>query len=250
MTPMPIRRRIAPLADGVLPVVSTVAMLCALACVFLWVPNERMQGPVQRIFYFHVNAAWEAFTGFGVAALASLLFLWRGRAEFDRLAHAAVEVGMLFCTMVLATGPIWARPIWGTWWTWDPRLTMTVILWTIYAVYLVLRAMAQDDPQVARYAAVLAIVGVLDVPLIMVSVRLWRGMHPSVISAPSGTGAGIQDSRMIVTLIVAFVAFLLLFLWLLWRRYEDLRLRDELHALEDELAAFDASAARAATSNR
>jgi heme exporter protein C len=234
MTPMPIRRRIAPLADGVLPVVSTVAMLCALACVFLWVPNERMQGPVQRIFYFHVNAAWEAFTGFGVAALASLLFLWRGRAEFDRLAHAAVEVGMLFCTMVLVSGPIWARPIWGTWWTWDPRLTMTVILWTIYAVYL----------------AVLAIVGVLDVPLIMVSVRLWRGMHPSVISAPSGTGAGIQDSRMIVTLIVAFVAFLLLFLWLLWRRYEDLRLRDELHALEDELAAFDASAARAAMSNR
>jgi heme exporter protein C len=143
---------------------------------------------------------------------------------------------MLFCTMVLVTGPIWARPIWGTWWTWDPRLTMTVILWTIYAVYLVLRTTGADDPQIARYAAVLAIVGVLDVPLIMVSVRLWRGMHPSVISAPAGTG-GIQDSRMIVTLLVAMAAFVLLFSWLLWRRYEDLRLQDELRDLDDEVAA-------------
>ena len=239
---MIIRRRLAPLADGVLPFAATTAMLGALGCIFLWVPNERMQGVVQRIFYFHVNCAWSAFAGFGVAAAASALFLWRGRPEFDRLAHAAVEVGMLFCTMVLVSGPIWARPIWGTWWTWDPRLTMTVILWTIYAVYLVLRTTGQEDPQIARYAAVLAIVGVLDVPLIMVSVRLWRGMHPSVISAPAGTG-GIQDGRMIATLLIAAVAFLLLFLWLLWRRYEDLRLHDELHALEDEVTTSDGLAA-------
>ncbi len=232
---MTIRNRIAPFADHVLPGLSTAAMLAALACVFLWVPNERMQGPVQRIFYFHVNSAWSAFMGFGCAAAASAMFLWRGRPEWDRLARAAVEVGMLFCTMVLVTGPIWARPIWGTWWTWDPRLTMTVILWTIYAVYLVLRTTGADDPQIARYAAVLAIVGVLDVPLIMVSVRLWRGMHPSVISAPAGTG-GIQDSRMIVTLVVAMIAFMLLFAWLLWRRCEELRLQDELRDLDDALA--------------
>jgi heme exporter protein C len=235
---MMIRRHLAPVADGVLPFAATVAMLAAIGCVFLWVPSERIQGAVQRIFYFHVNAAWAAFAGFGVAAVASAFFLWRGRPELDRLAQAAVEVGMLFCTMVLVTGPIWARPIWGTWWTWDPRLTMTLILWTIYAVYLVLRTTGQEDPQIARYAAVLAIVGVLDVPLIMVSVRLWRGMHPSVITAPAGTG-GIQDGRMIATLLVACVAFLLLFLWLLWRRCEDLRLHDELHALEDELATSD-----------
>jgi heme exporter protein C len=235
---MRVRSRVAPVADGVLPWLATVAMLAALACVFVYVPNERMQGAVQRIFYFHVNAAWSAFTGFAVAAAASGVFLWRSAAASDRLARAAVEVGMLFCTMVLVTGPIWARPIWGTWWTWDPRLTMTVILWTIYAVYLVLRTMGQDDPQIARYAAVLAVVGVLDVPLIMVSVRLWRGMHPSVISAPAGTG-GIQDARMIVSLVVTFVAFTLLFAWLLWRRYEGLRLQDELHAIEDDLAALE-----------
>ena len=111
---------------------------------------------MQRIFYFHVNSAWAAFLGFFVAAGASAMFLWRGHAEYDRLADAAVEVGMVFCTMVLVTGPIWARPIWGAWWTWDPRLTMTVILWTIYAVYLVLRSVGRDDPQIARYAAVLA----------------------------------------------------------------------------------------------
>lgn len=232
---MEIRTRLAPLADRVLPITATATMLAALACVFLYVPNERMQGPVQRIFYFHVNCAWSAFLGFFVAAGASALYLWRGRAEHDRLAHAAAEIGLLFCTMVLSTGPIWARPIWGTYWTWDPRLTMTVILWTIFAVYLVLRGMGRHDPEIRRYAAVLAVVGVLDIPLIMISVRLWRGMHPSVISAPRGQG-GLEDPRMIVALLVTLAAFVQLFLWLLWRRYESLRLADAVERLEARLA--------------
>jgi len=222
------------IADRVLPVVATIAMLAALWCVFMYVPNERMQGAVQRIFYFHVNAAWAAFLGFFVAAGASAMFLWRGHAEYDRLAVAAVEIGMMFCTMVLITGPIWARPIWGAWWTWDPRLTMTVILWTIYAVYLVLRSGVREDPQIARYAAVLAVIGVLDVPLIMISVRLWRGIHPSVISAPANKG-GLEDPRMVVALLVTLVAFALLFLWLFWLRYEGLRLRDALQRVEDRM---------------
>ena len=232
---MRIHARIGPVANLVLPVVATAAMLAALACVFLYAPNERMQGPVQRIFYFHVNSAWSAFLGFFVAAGASAVFLWRGRPEHDRLAQAAVEVGLLFCTMVLVTGPIWARPIWGTWWTWDPRLTMTVILWTIFAAYLVLRAIGRDDPQIARYAAVLAIVGVLDIPIIMISVRLWRGMHPSVISAREGQG-GLEDPRMVTALLATLAAFVLLFLWLLWSRYEGLRLRDELRRLDARVA--------------
>jgi heme exporter protein C len=116
---------------------------------------------------------------------------------------------------------------------------MTVILWTIFAVYLVLRAIGRDQPEIARYAAVLAVVGVLDIPLIMVSVRLWRGMHPSVISAPADKG-GLEDPRMVTTLLVTLAAFLLLFLWLLWTRYESLRLRDEIDALEDRLAEVDA----------
>src|SRR6266446_1746478 len=198
--------------DQILPAASLVSMVAALFMVFIYVPTDSYQGVVQRIFYFHVPAAFVTFTAIGVVALGSVMFLWRGSAGWDRLAHSAAEVGLIFCSIVLTTGPIWARPIWGTWWTWDARLTMTVILWTIYAVYLVLRAMGEDDPQIARYAAVLAIVGVLDVPLIMVSVRLWRGMHPSVISAPAGQG-GIQDARMIVALVVTLVAFTSLFLW-------------------------------------
>jgi heme exporter protein C len=231
---MSVHRRLAPFADRVLPLVATVAMLAALWCVFMYVPNERLQGVLQRIFYFHVGSAWAAFLGFIVAAGASALFLWRGHAQHDWLAVAAVEVGMMFCTMVLVTGPIWARPIWGTWWTWDPRLTMTVILWTIYAVYLVLRSGARDDPQIARYAAVLAIVGVLDIPLIRISVRLWRGMHPSVISAPADKG-GLEDPRMVVALLVTLGAFATLFAWLLWLRYEGLRLRDGLQRVEDRM---------------
>jgi len=231
---MSLRSRVAPFADRVLPPAATLAMLVALWCVFVYVPNEQTMGPVQRIFYFHVNCWWAAYLGFFVAAAASGAYLWRGRPEHDWLAQAGVEVGVLFCTMGLVTGPIWARPIWGTWWTWDPRLTMAVILWTIFSVYLVLRSAGREDPEITRYAAVLAVVGILDIPLIMISVRLWRGMHPSVISAPANKG-GLEDPRMVTALLVSLVAFALLFVWLLWLRYEGLRLRSEVQVLEDRL---------------
>jgi len=229
-----VHTRVAPFADRVLPSAATLAMLAALWCVFVYAPNEQTMGAIQRIFYFHVNCWWAAYLGFFVAAGASAAYLWRGRIQHDWLAQAGVEVGILFCTMGLVTGPIWARPIWGTWWTWDPRLTMAVILWTIFSVYLVLRSAGREDPEITRYAAVLAVVGILDIPIIMVSVRLWRGMHPSVISAPANQG-GLDDPRMIVALLVTLVAFALLFLWLLWLRYEGLRLRDQVQRLEDRV---------------
>jgi heme exporter protein C len=231
---MSVHRRIASVADGVLPALATVAMLAALWCVFVYAPNEQTMGAVQRIFYFHVNCWWAAYLGFFIAAGASAMYLWQGRAHHDWLAQAGVEVGVLFCTMGLVTGPIWARPIWGTWWTWDPRLTMAIILWTIFCVYLVLRSAGRDEPEITRYAAVLAIVGILDIPLIMISVRLWRGMHPSVISAPANKG-GLEDPRMVVALLVTLVAFALLFAWLLWLRYESLRLRAAMHGVEDRM---------------
>src|SRR5262249_3233844 len=120
----------------VLPAVTCVAMLAALYLVFMVVPTEQQMGIVQRIFYFHVSSAWMAFIGFFLVAGAGAAFLWNGSRAADRLAEAAAEVGVLFCSLVLVTGPIWARPIWGVWWTWDPRLTMTVILWAIYVSYL------------------------------------------------------------------------------------------------------------------
>ncbi len=220
-------------AGRILPWACGPAMVVALALIFLVVPTERDQGIVQRIFYFHVPSAWTAFIAFFTVCGGSVIFLWRGDPDFDRIARAAAEIGMIFCTLVLLTGPIWARPIWGTWWTWDPRLTMTVILWTIYASYLVLRSYGGSEDQVARYAAVLGIVGAIDIPLIVVSVRLWRGIHPAVMMSKNADG-GLKDPMMGVTLLVTAATFLLVFLWLTLVRLRALRVEDEIERLHRE----------------
>src|SRR5438552_10390226 len=173
-----------------LPPLTRLVMLAALAIVFLVVPTEADMGVVQRIFYFHVSSAWVAFLGFFLVAAASVVYLWNGSPAADRLAYAAAEVGVLFCTLVLVTGPIWARQFWGVWWNWDPRLTLTLVLWAIYASYLMLRGFGGGDAALGRYAAVLGIVGVLDLPLIVVSVRLLRVIHSAVITRTQG-GTGL-----------------------------------------------------------
>jgi heme exporter protein C len=208
-------------------------MVVALALVFLIVPTERDQGIIQRIFYIHVPSAWTAFIAFGVVCAASIGFLVTRNITWDRTARASAEVGMVFCSLVLMTGPIWARPIWGTWWTWDPRLTMTVILWKIYASYLVLRSLGGPDDQLARYAAVLGIVGAIDIPVIIVSVRMWRGVHPAVLMTREGT-SGLLDPMMKLTLFFSAFCFMLFFTWLVTIRVRALRCRDELEALHLE----------------
>ena len=221
-------KRFAPFADNVLPWLTLTTMIAALAMVFLYVPNERVQGLVQRIFYFHLPSAWNTFLGFFIVAGASASYLWQGSRFSDLLAQAAAEVGMVFCTIVLITGSIWARPIWGVWWTWDPRLTMVVVLWTIYAAYLLLRHLAGDTEQIARYAAVLGIVGVLDIPLLHIAVRLWRGIHPKVDK---------MAPEMMWTLLMCTVAFLCLFTWMLWLRLRNLSLREEITTLRRQAVA-------------
>jgi len=211
-------------------------MLAALYLIFMVVPTEQQMGIVQRIFYFHVSSAWMAFLGFFLVAGASAVYLRNGSRGADRLAEAAAEVGVLFCSLVLVTGPIWARPIWGVWWTWDPRLTMTVILWAIYASYLMLRAFGGEDDAVRRYAAVLGIVGVLDIPIIMVSVRLLRGMHPAVIARNEG-GSGLVDPWMRIALVVSAVALILVGSWLMQLRVRASRLAEEMAALRRETEA-------------
>ena len=136
---------------------------------------------MQRIFYFHVPCAWVAFAAFGIVAIAGVFYLWLKDQIWDDLGYAAAEIGMVFCTLVLITGSLWAKPIWGTWWTWDSRLTTTFILWLLYGGYLMLRAMADDTPEVARFGAVIGIVAALDVPVVVLSVRLWRTIHPAVL---------------------------------------------------------------------
>ncbi len=162
-----------------LGVVTLAAMVVAVYMALVGAPTEAEQGMVQRIFYFHVPCAMVTFASFGLVAIAGALYLWLGSQIWDDLGYAAVEVGMVFCTLVLITGSIWAKPIWGAWWTWDSRLTTTFILWLIYGGYLLLRAFGGDTPQVARFAAVVGIIGALDVPY-------YRGIGKALAHDPSG----------------------------------------------------------------
>jgi heme exporter protein C len=211
-------------------------MIVALYCIFLVAPTERDQGVVQRIFYFHVSSAWTAFIAFGTVAATSALYLWSGRQRWDQIARSAAEVGVLFCTFVLITGPIWAKPIWGTYWQWDPRLTQTLILWTIYVSYLMLRAFGGRDDLVRRWAAVLGIFGVIGIPIIIVSVRLLPGIHPAVLMTRQGN-TGLVDPRMRLALYVTAIAFLLVFTWLVHLRARLQRVADGLSTMRADLGA-------------
>ena len=222
--------------DTVLAAATFLTMAAAIYMVFVYVPSDRVQGIVQRIFYFHVPLAIMTFAAFSVVAVASIGFLWRGSRGWDRVAFAAAEIGMVFCTLVLTTGPIWAKPVWGTWWTWDARLTTTLILWLIYAAYLMTRNVSGSSEQGARYAAILGIVGACDIPIINRSVYWWRTIHPAVLITREG-GSGLSDVRMQATLGVSFLAFLLLFVWLLTVRTESARLRDAMEDLRRDLVA-------------
>lgn len=187
-----------------------IIMVVALWGVFVYVPTEKVQGIVQRIFYFHVSAAATMFVAFFVVFVASIVYLWKGTPWWDHLAGSAAELGVLFCTLVLITGPIWARPIWGAWWTWDPTLTLTLVLWLIYVAYLMLRTHTYDQRR-TRFAAIVGIIGFVDVPLIRWSVEKWRTLHPKPVVIQEGGSTGLPPS-MLLTFLVCLVAFLLLFL--------------------------------------
>lgn len=162
------------------------------------VPPDANQGEVQRIFYYHVSSAMVSFLFFFVSFVASIAYLAFRRTSpsralaADALALASAEVGVVFCTVVLITGPLWARPVWGIWWTWDARLTTTLVLWLIYVSYLLLRRFAAG-PQMQTLAAVLAIFGYLDVPIVYMSTRWWRTQHPAPVMG-GGQGSGLDPS--------------------------------------------------------
>ena len=209
--------------------VAVVAIAAALVRVIYFTPFEAVQGPAQKIFYLHLPAALDAFMAFGVVALSGIAYLWLGDLRLDRAAESSAEVGVVFTTVVLVTGPLWARPVWGTWWTWDARLTLTLFLWFIYVGYLVLRGAIDDRALRARYSAILGILGSLLIPFIHLSVYLFRTLHPRPIvikpSAPS------LPPEMLTTLAISFVAFTLFYLALVRQRY---RLATERDLLELE----------------
>ena len=200
----------------------------------MWVaPTERTMGDVQRIFYYHVPSAWTAFVLFFVNFVASVTYLVRRNPKADAVALVSAEVGVIFCTVVLVTGPIWARPVWGIWWTWDLRLTLTLVLWLIYVSYLILRRFS-DSAQTPKLAAVLAIFGALDVPLVYFSIWFFRTQHPQPVIG----GGGAIDPRMLHILLINWLAFSCFAFLVCWARYRlEMLKRDveEAEALESLL---------------
>ena len=156
-------------------------MLLAAAAIFLYAPTDALQGPVQRIFYLHVSSAIAAYGCFAVVLVGGAIYLRNGSLVADRFARAGALVGLVFTTVTLVMGMIWAKPIWGTFWTWDARLTSTLVLWIIYAGYLLVRQLAEPGRQAARFAAVVGIFGFIDVPVVHFSVTWWRTQHPGSI---------------------------------------------------------------------
>ncbi|MAG35702.1 MAG: cytochrome C assembly protein [Dehalococcoidia bacterium] len=178
----------------------------------LWAPEDAIQKAPQRIFYIHVPTAWVAFLAFFVVFAASIGYLVRGTARWDNVARSSAEIGLLFTTLALITGAIWGKPVWGVWWQWDPRQTSTLVLWMIYAAYVMLRSFARSgslSPRTARAAAVLGIVGFFDVPLIYFSVEWWRNLHPGiVILTPEGPK---MPAEMLISMLISLGGMTLMY---------------------------------------
>lgn len=205
-----------------------VCMVVDLYLIFEFAPEERSMGHVQRIFYFHVPSAWVSFLAFFVVFVASIRYLWKRERKYDMAANSAAEIGVLFSSLVLVTGPIWARPVWNTWWEWTPRLTLFMVLWFIFIAYLMLRNFVEDEDRSARFCAVFGIVGFVDVPIVYMSIRLWRDIHPSPVIA-GGEGSGLHPDMKIAFYFSLFT-FTLLFVYLFVHR---LRLEKSSVALSD-----------------
>lgn len=189
----------------------------------IWAPPDAYQGQVQRIMYLHVPSILTAYLAFVVVFISSILYLWRGTLRWDEIAHASAEIGVLFTGVTLITGAIWGKPTWGVWWTWDARLTTTAILFLIYVGYLMLRAFVEERSRGARYAAVVGILGFLDIPIIHMSVEWWRTLHQ-----PSSLKRGAIDPVMMVPLVINLAAFTILYLYLMSQRLHLGRLEEEL----------------------
>ncbi|UCG82312.1 MAG: cytochrome c biogenesis protein CcsA [Dehalococcoidia bacterium] len=205
-------------------------MIATISLISVYVPTEEQMGVVQRIFYFHVPLAWVAFLAFFVVFIMSLLYIWKGDEKWDFRAYASAEIGVVFTTMVLITGPIWAKSAWGTWWTWDMRLTTTLVLWFIYVAYLMVRSFASDEERGARFAAVVGIIGFIDVPVVALAIVLSRTQHPSPIVFEGGLA-----SSMLLTLLVSVAAFTVFYVLLLRLRASTRQMTSEIMKLRQEL---------------
>ena len=187
----------------ILPLLTFIVMASALYLIFIFAPTERTMGNIQRIFYFHVPSAWNAGLAFLVVFIAGIMFLAKKDYYYDRLACASAEIGVLFCSIVLITGPLWAKPAWGIYWPWDARITSFLVLWLIYVGYLMLREFTENDLKRASLSAVVGIIGFLNIPLVYFSISLWRTMHPQPVLG-GGPKSGLHPDMKI-----AFFCFII-----------------------------------------
>ena len=216
-----------------LAIATGAALVATMYGAFLFAPTERTMGDIQRIFYIHVPSAWTAFAAFFVVFVASVAYLFTKNFRWDRIALACAEIGTVFCTVVLITGPIWAKPVWGIWWTWDARLTSTLVLWLIYLSYLLLRDFLEEPARRATLAAVFGIFGFVDVPIVFFAIRLWRTQHPQPVIM-GGEGSGL-DPAMYQVLLLSWVAFSILFVFLAVVRVRLERSREQVRELRRQL---------------
>lgn len=212
----------------VLLVLGFVLIIGALYLVFLYVPTEQSMGVVQRIFYFHVPVAWVAMLAFGIIFVCSILYLWKRESKWDIIASSSAEVGVIFASLLLITGSIWAKPAWGVWWTWDVRLTTALVLWIIYIAYLIIRSYVTEEQRGARFAAVIGIVGFIDIPIVALAIKLWRTQHASPVIFEGGL-----TPSMLLTLMVSITAFTVLFVLLLLQRISMKKDEIEVKRLKD-----------------
>ena len=213
---MPEKPRLLKIID----VIAVVLLIAATAMVFFYAPTEKVMGLVQKVFYFHVASAWVGMLSFVAAAAVGIGYLRSNDLRWDVASLAAVELGMVFMVIGIITGSIWARPVWNTWWTWDPRLTTTTIMVLIYAAYLMLRQGIDEPEKRARFGAVYVIVGALSVPLTFLSIRYFRTIHPVLIgdSDPGATGAFDMVPMMLQTFMFSLLTYSVIFVSLYWHR--------------------------------
>ncbi len=225
-----------PIALKVLNVISVLLFLAALGMVFLYAPLEVTMNYVQKIFYFHIANAWVGMLGFIAAAVAGVVYLIKHDQKWDIVELAAVEISLVFFLIAIAAGSIWARPTWGAYWTWEPRLTTAAILEMVYVAYLLLRQGIDDPDRRARFSAVYTLVGAISVPITFMSIRLFRTIHPVVIGTSSATSQGSFDmtSKMLVTMFFALFTFSVIFVDLFWHRIRLGQLAQQVEQLKLE----------------
>lgn len=214
--------------DVILGGITLAALLLSMYTTFIYAPVEKTMGAVQKIFYLHLPLAMLSFTAFFIVFLTSIMYLYARTPRWDIWALCSAEIGVVFCSLVLITGSIWAKPAWNVWWTWDPRLTTVLILWCMYVAYLMLRKLLKGGDKTSNIAAVFGIISFINVPITFLAIRMWRTIHPVVIDSK---GAHIS-SPMLHTLLLSFVAMTLFFVLLLRFR---VRIEQSRHAYHELL---------------